>query len=51
MKFILPHHQLKLRNEIHNTAQNCTTRCTIMVGYQGQAPFAKDFLFLKGISF
>ena len=28
MKFILPYLQIKLHNEIRNTAQNCTTCCT-----------------------
>ena len=44
MKFILPQHQIKLHNEIHCTEKNCTTKCTNMVGYQDQAPLAKDLL-------
>ena len=28
MKYVLLYPQIKLYNEIHNTAQNCTTKCT-----------------------
>ena len=32
-KFILPHHQIKLHNEIHSTAQNCTTKLNNYDGF------------------
>ena len=28
IKFIIPCPLIKLHNEMHNTAQNCTTKCT-----------------------